>query len=219
MKRGGRKMRNLLYKEFHLAIHPLFFLVLVFGALLLIPEWIYFLAVMYFFFITFPNIFAMGKAQNDIGFSAMLPVKRSDIVKARILSIVILEVLQIFVTAMFAVINLLIYPRGNSLLDANATYIGCVFIIYAIFNVIFFPMFYKTAYKIGFPVIIANIAAVAFATGVELLNVFVPWFKVFDGREHLEAQLFVLAGGIIIFTLLNIAAFRMSAKRFDSVNI
>lgn len=212
-------MKNLLYKEFHLAIHPLFFLVLLFGALVLIPEWVYFLAVMYFFFIALPNIFAMGKANSDIGFSAMLPVKRSDIVRARIFSVIILEVLQILVTAIFAVINLLIYPKGNSLFDANAAYIGFVFVIYAIFNAIFFPMFYKTAYKIGLPVILANIVAVAFAAGIELLNAFVPWFRIFDGREHLIAQFSVLAGGVVVFALLNIAALKMSIKRFENVNL
>jgi ABC-2 type transport system permease protein len=213
-------MKNLLYKEFHLAINPLFYLTLLFGALLLIPNWVYFLAVMYFFFIAFPNIFTIGKANNDIGFSTMLPVKRSDIVKARMLSVIILELLQIVVAAIFAVINIAIYPAGNYLfMDTNAAYIGFVFIIYAIFNVIFFPMFYKTAYKIGFPVILANIAAVAFATGIELLNVFVPWFRIFDGRGNLIAHLSVLAGGIIVFVLLNIAALRMSVKRFDNVNL
>jgi ABC-2 type transport system permease protein len=213
-------MKNLLYKEFHLTIHPLFYIMPVFGALLLIPNWVYFLAVMYFFFIAFPNIFNMGKAQNDIGFSVMLPVKRSDIVKARMLSVLILELFQIVAAAIFAVINMAIYPAGNYLLmDPNAAYIGFVFIIYAIFNVVFFPMFYKTAYKIGFPVILANIAAVVFAAGIELLNVYVPWFRIFDGREHLIAHLSVLAGGIIVFVLLNIVALRMSVKRFDKVSL
>jgi ABC-2 type transport system permease protein len=212
-------MKNLLYKELHLAIHPMFYLMPVFGALLLIPNWIYFLAPMYFFFIAFPNIFTMGKANNDIGFSAMLPVKRRDIVKARLLSVIILEVLQIFVTAIFAVVNLAIYPAGNFLMDSNAAYIGFVFIIFAIFNIISFPMIYKTAYKIGFPVILANIAAIAFATGIELLNVYVPWFRIFDGRENLIAQFSVLAGGIAVFALLNVIALKMSVKRFENVNL
>lgn len=212
-------MKNLLYKEFHLVIHPMFYLVLLFGALLLIPEWIYFLAPMYFFFIVFPNIFTTSRAQNDIGFSTMMPVRRSDIVKARLLSIVIFETAMILATAIFAVINLAIYPKGNSLLDTNATYIGCVFVMFGIFNIIFFPMFYKTAYKIGIPVILANIAAFIFATAIEVLNATMPWFHVLDGRGHLEAQLCVLAGGIIIFALLNFAALRMSTKRFESVNL
>ncbi len=212
-------MKNLLYKEFYLAIHPAFFLSILFGALLLIPEWIYFLAPMYFFLVVLPNIFGMGKASNDIGFSAMLPVKRSDIVKARIIAVIIFEVLQILVTAIFAVINFAIYPKGNSLIDANAAYIGFVFAIFAIFNIVFFPMFYKTAYKIGLPVVLANIAAIIVAAGIELLIVFVPWFKIFDGRENITAHFSMLAGGIIIFVLLNIMALKMSVKRFENVNL
>ncbi len=212
-------MKNLLYKEFHLVINPLFFFVLLFGALLLIPEWTYFIAVMYIFWITIPNVFSIGKAQNDIGFSAMLPVRRSDIVKSRVLSIIILEVLQILAAAVFAVINLAIYPKGNFLLDTNATFIGCVFIMYAIFNIVYFPMFYMTAYKIGMPVIAAVAAAMLFALGVELLMIFVPALKFLDGKENIIAQLPVLAGGIIIFVLLNIAALKMSVKRFENINL
>jgi hypothetical protein len=212
-------MKSLLYKEFHLAIHPLFYLMPLFGALLLIPEWTYFIALMYFFWMTVPNIFSIGKAQNDIGFCTMMPVRRSDIVKARILSIVILETLQIIVAVVFAVINLAIYPKGNFLLDTNMTFIGCVFIMYGVYNIVFFPMFYKTAYKIGAPVIAAISASVLFAAGVELLLIFVPVLKIFDGKEHMLAQLPVLAGGIIVFILLNIAAFKISSKRFINVDL
>jgi len=219
MKKGGLKMKNLLYKEFRLVIHPLFYAVLLFGALLLIPEWVYFLALMYFFFIALPNIFSVGKAQNDIGFSVMLPVRRKDIVKARMLAIIILEILQIIVAAVFALVNLAIYPKGNFLMDTNATFIGCVFIMYAIFNVIFFPMFYKTAFKIGFPVIAATTAAIVFATAVELSVLFVPALRILDGTENLAAQLPVLLGGIIIFVLLNIAAYKSSVKSFQSIDL
>ena len=212
-------MRNLLYKEFHLVVNPLFYLVPLFGALLLIPEWVYFVAMMYFLFITVPNIFSIGKAQNDIGFSATLPVTRRDIVKARIVTIILLEILQILVAAVFAAINLAIYPAGNFLLDANVTYIGCVFIMYAIFNVVFFPMFFKTAYKIGVPVIAALTVAILFSIGVELLIVFVPAFKVLDGTKNVLAQLPVLAGGICVFVLLNIAALNISAKRFEKISL
>lgn len=212
-------MKNMLYKEFKLVINPLFYLVLLCGALLLIPQWIYFMAVMYFFFVTVPNVFSIGKAQNDIGFSAMLPVRRCDIVKARITSMVVLEVLQILVTAVFAAINLAIYREGNFLLDPNATYIGCVFIMFGIFNVIYFPMFYKTAYKIGVPIIAALIASVLFATVVELLIIYVPALKFLDGRHNIVAQLPVFIGGIIIFALLNFAALKMSVKRFANVNL
>lgn len=212
-------MKNLLYKEFRLVIHPLFYLVLLLGGLLLIPEWVYFLAMMYFFFMVLPNIFAISKTQNDIGFSAMMPVRRADIVKARVYAILIFEVVHILIATVFALINLAIYPKGNFLLDTNATYIGCVFIMYGLFNLILFPMFYKTAYKIGMPVIVATLAVLLFAAAVELLIIFVPVLKIFDGREHIAAQLAVLAAGVILFILMSNAALKISIKRFARIDL
>ena len=212
-------MKNLLYKEFRLAIHPLFYLVPLLGALVLIPQWVYFVALMYFFFITVPNIFAVSKAQNDIGFSAMLPVRRQDIVKARVTSVVLLELLQIFVTAVFATINVAIYPQGNFLFDANLAFIGCVFVMFGIYNVIFFPMFYKTAYKIGVPTITALSAAILFAAAVEALLLYVPGARFLDGMAYTAAHFAVLLGGIVIFALLNTAAFKVSVKRFERIDL
>lgn len=212
-------MKNLLYKEFHLVIHPLFYLVPLFGALLLIPQWLYFIAVMYFFFITVPNIFSMAKAQNDIGFSALLPVPRGDIVRARVMSIVLLELLQILVTSVFVFINMKLYPAGNFMLDANMAFIGFTFVIYGVYNVIMFPMFYKTAYKIGGPVIISMIAVVLFAAAIEFLVCCVPFARALDGTVTTPVHLAVLAGGILLFALLSIAAHKISVKRFERVDI
>lgn len=212
-------MKNLLYKEFHLAIHPLFYLMPLSGALLLIPEWVYFIAMMYFIWTIIPNVFSVGKAQNDIGYCAMLPVRRSDIVKSRIMSMVILEVLQIAVAAVFAVINLLIYHKGNFLLDTNAAFIGFTFIMYGIHNIVFFPMFYKTAYKIGLPVIAALACVMLFVAAVELSILLIPALRIFDGRENWPAQFAVLAGGMVIFALLNAAALKISTKRFKSIDL
>ncbi|NJD04116.1 MAG: hypothetical protein FIA99_16310 [Ruminiclostridium sp.] len=212
-------MKNLLYKEFYLAINPLFYLLLLFGALLLIPKWLFFLAPMYFFFIFVPNIFLLGKSQKDIEFSVMLPVRKRDVVKARIVLVVLLELLQIFVAAVFGVIHMEIYSTKNFLMDPNFAFFGFVFMMYAIFNVVFFPMFYKTAYKIGVPTIIANAAAILFAAGVEFAVLAIPAFKVLDAMRNVPAQLWVLAGGIGLFALLNIAAYRISSRRFEHISL
>lgn len=212
-------MKNLLYKEFRLAIHPLFYLLLLCGALLLLPQWLFFLALMYFFFILVPNIFTMGKAQNDIEFSVMLPVRKRDVVKARIASIVILEFMQIVAAAVFAVIHMSIYSAKNFLMDPNFAFFGFALVMYAVFNVIFFPMFYRTAYKIGTPIIAAVTAAVFFAAGVELAVLCVPALKALDGTGNIAAQLWVLAGGTGLFALLNIVAYRASARRFERISL
>ncbi len=212
-------MRHLLYKEFHLAIHPLFYLVVLFSLLLLIPQWPYFIALMYFFFIAVPNIFTYTKSQGDIAFSLSLPVRRSDIVKSRMMSVALLELLQIVTAAIFAVVNKLLYPAGNFLLDANIAFIGFVFMMYGLFNIIMFPMFYKTAYKIAWPSIAAISATVLFAGVVEATVLSFPFAKTLDGLDNIRAQIIVLILGIVIYFLLSLLSSRISVKRFERVNI
>lgn len=211
-------MKNLLYKEFRLVITPIFYFVLLCGVLLLIPQWPYLIAPMYFFFIALPNIFSMSKAQNDIGFSAMLPVRRKDIVAARIASITIFEILQVLVTAVFAVINIAIYHNGNFMMETNAIYLGCVFMMFGVFNIVFFPMFYKTGYKLGVPFIAAIFAAMLFSAAAEFIVACVPGLKVHAWNEA-GTQLLVLLGGIAVFILLNLVALKLSVKKFEKIDL
>jgi ABC-2 type transport system permease protein len=212
-------MRNLLCKEFGLTIHPLFFLMLLFGLLLMLPKWPFLIALMYLLWIAVPNIFALSKAQNDVLFTVTLPVRKRDVVKARVMSIVLLEILQILVAALFAVLHIKMYPPGNYLLDLNFAFFGVALIMYGIFNIVFFPMFYKTAYKYGMPSVFASIAVAIFATAIEFAIQAVPALKVLDGMDHIAIQLMTLVGGIIVFVLMNIMAYAISAKRFERVDL
>jgi ABC-2 type transport system permease protein len=112
-----------------------------------------------------------------------------------------------------------LYHTENFLLDANIAFIGFVFMMFGIFNVIYLPMFYKTADKIGWPLIIAFLAAFLFSVAVEGIIMMVPFAKILDGKAHLPAQLIVLGVGIIIFFLLSYEANRISIKRFEKINI
>ena len=212
-------MKNLLYKEFNLSIHPAYFLMPLFGVLVLIPQWPYFIALMYFFFISIPNIFNTSKAQNDLGFSATLPISRADIVKGRVAAIVILEILQILVTAIFGFININFYTTENFLLDPNIAFFGFAFMMFGIFNLIYLPKFFKTADKIGWSLILALTVTFIFAAAVEAIILLVPAAKVLDGMAHLPAQFIVLAVGIAVFFLLSSAANRLSIKRFEKINL
>ncbi|MDQ8735581.1 hypothetical protein [Paenibacillus sp. LHD-38] len=88
-------MYNLLMKELKLGVSPFFYIMpFLTGALMLIPGWLYFLVLLYFCFITIPNMFAGYKTQNDLIFTTMLPVTKKDIVKAMVSVIVILELMQ-----------------------------------------------------------------------------------------------------------------------------
>ncbi len=215
-------MNNLLYKEFRLVIHPFYYLTSLFAALILIPYWVYFVALMYFLFIAIPNIFTNAKAQNDTGFSVLLPVKKSDVVKARILSMSVLELVQMAVAAIFVAISVAISPKGNVLIDANVAYLGCGLVLYGLFNLFFFPMFYKTAHKIGIPLMVGLTVFTLVGGIIEVLVVSVPAVaKVLDGNtpSAMISQIPVLAAGIVLYAGLTWLAYRKSAANFEKVDL
>jgi hypothetical protein len=215
-------MWNLLNKEFRLVINPLFFLITLFGALVLIPQWVFFIAPMYILFIAVPNIILASKAQKDLEFTMLLPVRKSDAVRARILAISVLETAQVLVVALFAALNISLYHTPNFFIDPNVAYIGCVFVLFGVFNLVFFPMLYKTAYKLALPLITALTITFLFAAGIEALVVAVPPVtRVLDGisPDALIGQIPVLLGGIAAFLLLTWVSIRISVKRFGRVNV
>ena len=215
-------MTSLLYKEFKLNIHPLFYLVTLLGALILIPSWLYFIAMSYVFYITIVNVMSSSKSQNDFGYCAMLPIRKRDIVKARIISIIGLELLHIVVGIVFAILNSKLYPYNNFFLEPNTAFFGFVFIMYGIFNAIFFPMFYKSGHKLGMPSIISIAVAIGFATLVELSVMFVPQLNIAldsDNAGTLIWKLITLLVGIGVFIVTGIMSYRISAKRFEKLGL
>lgn len=217
-------MYNLLMKELKLGVSPFFYIMpFLTGALMLIPGWLYFIVILYFCFITVPNMFAGYKTQNDLIFSSMMPVSKKDIVKARVLVIVILEVMHIVVAMIYGVISLRLYPDLKYIFfPPSFGFWGLCFIMLAIFNVIFIIMYYKTAYKYGAATIIAIVSAMLFAGGAEWLgiqNSFV--FDLLKGTraDNMAIQLSILMSGIIIFALFTIIAYHIAIKRFEKVEI
>jgi ABC-2 type transport system permease protein len=214
-------MNNLLYKEFRLSIHPFYYILPVFtGALMLIPQWIFFLVPLYFCFISASNLFSTYKSNNDLNFSAMLPIPKRDIVKARIISILILELMHIAWAAAFALLNRTIYHTANFSLDLNPAFFGLIFIMFSLFNLILFPLFYQTGQKFGFPVILATTAAILFAAAAELLAVFSdPFRRLMETPGRNGFQLASLTAGMLLFALGAAAAIRLSINRFEKVDI
>jgi ABC-2 type transport system permease protein len=217
-------MYNLLMKELKLSVSPFFyFMPFLTGALMLIPGWLYFLVILYFCFITIPNMFAGYKTQNDLIFSSMMPVTKKDIVKARVSVIVILEVMHIVVAMIYGLITLRLYPNLKYIFFAPSFgFWGLCFVMLAIFNIIFITMYYKTAYKYGAATIASITAAMLFAGGAEWLgiqNSFVFDLLKGTGADNLAIQISILITGIVIFAIFTIIAYHIANKRFEKVEI
>ncbi|WP_138755381.1 ABC-2 transporter permease [Paenibacillus sinopodophylli] len=217
-------MYNLLIKELKLGVNPFFYaLPFLTGALMLIPGWLYFLVILYFCFITIPNMFAGYKTQNDLIFSSMMPVTKKDIVKAKIGVIVILELLHIVIAMLYGILTLKLYPHMKYFFFAPTLgFWGLCFVMLAIFNIIFISIYYKTAYKYGAAAFVSITATMLFAGGAEWLSIqnsyFYDLFKG-SGTDNVAVHLSILIAGIVIFAIFTMIAYYIANKRFEKVEI
>ncbi|MFM9331391.1 ABC-2 transporter permease [Paenibacillus mesotrionivorans] len=217
-------MFNLVMKDVRLAVPSFFFLLpVLIGALMLIPGWIYFVVLLYFCWITVPNLFNQFKAQNDLMFTSVLPVAKRDMVKGRVAVVVGLELLHIVFAAIFGFISINLYPNVTYyFFPPNMGFWGLNLVMLAIFNVIFIPMFYKTAYKFGWALFAAVTAAMVFAGIAQWLGIQNPVVnEIFYGigTQQVTLQAFILITGIVIFAALSAIAYRLGVKRFLQVEI
>ena len=134
-------MRNLMYKEFKLCVHLTSYLFLPLAAMLLIPNYPYYVSFFYQTLAIF-FLFLNGNTNNDVTFTTLLPIRKRDAVKARLLTVVILESLQIIVSIPFAVQrNILISAENAAGMEANFALFGLVLVMYGLFNLVFLPAF------------------------------------------------------------------------------
>jgi len=217
-------MYNLVMKDLKLGVSPWFFIMPVLtGALMLVPGWIYFIVLLYFCWITIPNMFAGFRAQNDLMFTTMMPVTKKDIVKARVSVIVVLELLNIVIAMIFGIINVRLYSDFTYTFFAPSMgFWGLGFAMLAIFNLIFIPMYYKTAYKYGGALWASLTGAMLFAGAAQWLGI--ANAKVSDvfnstGGDYAGLRLLILVAGIAIFIAFTLIAYRIAVKRFLQVEI
>jgi hypothetical protein len=215
-------MKNLMYKEFKLAVHPTCYIFLPLAAMLLIPNYPYYVAFFYqtlgIFF-----IFLNGNATSDIFFTTLLPIRKRDVVKARLGTVITFELLQIIVAIPFAFLRSAVIPTENLAgMEANAALFGLVFIMFGIFNLVFLSMFYRTAYNAGLPFLISCAAMGVFVVLAEVVIQPTPGLKeTLDTMNpaYFPQQMAVLLVGMAIFVLLTAAAYFKSASMFEKLDL
>lgn len=216
-------MINLLYKEFKLVVTPMTFFFALLTALILIPNYPYCVGVGYgllALFITFNT----ARMNNDHEFMAMLPIPRNDIVKAKFLDAAAIELIMILVAVPFALLSSLLLNKSGNLvgIDANFAFFGYTFIEYAVFNAIFLPMYFKSGYKVGVPMLAGLGGYLIVCLVLEVLTAVVPALhNVLDGTNaaYIGYRVGVCIFGIIVYALTMLSAYKISVKRFENVSL
>lgn len=215
-------MKNLLIKEARLAVHPTTFIFLSLACLLLIPNYPYFVTYFYMCLGVF-FICLTGRENHDIEYTALLPVRKRDLVRARILFVACLEILQIVVALPFVLLRTALIPLPNEVgLDANIVLMGLGFVFFALFNIVFFPLYYKDVKKVGKPFALATIVTTLFMVLVEIGVHAIPYMRdIWDTRDplHFGDKIWVLVIGIVIFAVGTAGAEYRSTANFEKIDL
>jgi hypothetical protein len=210
-------MSNLLYKELRLSVHWFFFLLpILLACLMFIPGWIYSFVFMYFFWISISQICAGYTARQDNSFNAMLPVTKKSIVQAKISAILIIQGIHIVTALIFGMIHNRLYGQANWFFDINVAFFGMMILLYAIFNILFFPQYFKTAYFFGKPVILGVVVTLIYSFILEF-GVFKYEFmrNIFEG--DISTQWIIVAIALVLSALLMFITVKKSIHNYESI--
>ena len=213
-------MTKLLYKELRLVAHPSSIVFAFLGCLVLVPAYPY--SVIFMFGCLAPYItFLHARETNDAWYTAILPVTKRESVLGKCLLIVSIQIFQLLFSIPFAFLRNALNIANNPVgLDATLAWYGLGFIVYAVFDLIFFPTFYKSGYKAGKAFIFASVPMVALMIVVEAVA-HIPAFTWLDSYQpdHLLMQLSILVVGIICYAVSLSLAYHISVKRFHRVDL
>lgn len=214
-------MKTLLYKQLRLACHPMTPVFCLSGIMLLIPNYPYSVAFFYVtlgLFFTFLNM----REQKDIYYSALLPLRKRDTVRAAVAFTVLVELLSVVITALFCLLSVKLQPgKDNAVgMDANLMLLGAGFVLYGVFNLVFFVCLYRSGYKVGAAYLKANLALWPMMLLAEALPHFpsLLWLNRVDAQANLR-QIPILLFGVAVFAVLTILAYRRSARLYERVDL
>ena len=230
-------MKALIYKELKLAMHPICYLfIALFPFMILIPS--YPIAIGFIYVLTcYPVLFLganKGQQSNDLLYSTLLPIRKKDIVKARIMTVLLMHVAFIAITSALYPVALMINsnitesalaedPMANPITNAGLNLnsyvlvLAIVIIGFAIADLIFFPIYYKNGKSIVMSTLLMILGFVIY------LGVFTIGLPYIPGCEWINnlplyVQFIALAVSLIIYAALHFVVYKVSSKRLERVD-
>ncbi len=172
-----KNSRKLLGKEMKLAASPLSWLFIAFSLMAFIPGYPILVGAFFVCFGIFHS-FQSGRENNDILYTVLLPVSKTDAVKAKYKFTVLIQMIAFAISAVITILRMLFMTQvqpyiANPMMNANQAYLAYMLLVFALFNWIFLCGFFKTAYKFGLPFILFIIFSFLLITAAEALH-FIP---------------------------------------------
>lgn len=231
-------MKALLNKELKLCLHPTVFIYLGLVLMLLIPSYPYLVACFFLCNAIF-FVFQSSRENGDAMYTAMLPVSKAQAVRARCLMVVLMQAAELVLMAGLCAFSLVaMSPDNAGGTDHGLSLLAFALILFAIFNSIFLPSFYKTGYKAGASflkgaigvwiwILIAEGLMIATRVIVRENGLDIPFFRfLYDNidcfpktAQAWTVQAILFGAALVLYVLLTLFAVRRSIRRYERVDV
>ncbi len=218
-------MLNLIKKEIALCLHPTAFIFLAFAALVFVPNYPY---EVIFFFSCLSVFFCcmMTRENGDIAFSCALPVKKEHIPLAKILVTIGLQCIILLLVGIIGAVKGTVLPAEQYVnqagISANLTLVGNGAILLGMFNLIFFPRYFKAPDKIGVPFVIGAIVVFLLICLFIVLRWATPLYSItLNGLNSVNtgAKVLALVFGFMFYIVLTIIGCVLSIIHFQNIDV
>ena len=218
-------MLNLIKKEIALCLHPTAFIFLFFAVLVFVPNYPY---EVIFFFSSLSVFFCymMARENGDIAFSCTLPVKKEHIPLAKILVTIGLQCIILLLVGIIGAVKGAVLPAEQYVnqagISANIVLVGNGAILLGIFNLIFFPRYFKKPDKIGVPFVIGAIVVFLMIGVFIVLRWATPLYSTtLNGLNTVNtgAKAVALITGLVVYIILSAISCKLSMKYFQRVDL
>ena len=217
-------MKNLLIKEMRLAASPLSFIFLVAAFMTMLPGYPILMSAFFICFGVFHS-FQNAREANDTLYTVLLPVKKSDFVRAKFAFTCIIQLTGFALCAALTAVRMTVLANAgpyvnNALLNATPVYLAFVLLVFSAFNVLFAGGFFRTAYKIGIPFLRFGVAVLVLVALAEALP-HIPGLEFLHSPagERPGVQFAALALAAVIYAAVTSLACSLAEKRFEKIDL
>ena len=219
-----KNSRKLLGKEIKLAASPLSWLFIAFALMTFIPAYPILVAAFFVCFGVFQSV-QSGRENNDILYTVLLPVSKTDAVKAKYRFTVMIQMIAFALSTVLTLLRMIFMTKAgpyltNPMMNANQAYLAYMLLVFAIFNWIFLCGFFKTAYKFGLPFILFIVTSFVLITVAEILH-HTPWLTFLNDTDTLGnyKMWIILAAAFAVYAMVTFISCRVAMKRFERVDM
>jgi len=226
-------MKALIYKELKLSMHPICYVfIAIFPFMMLIPRFP--LGVGFIYVLTcYPILFLganKGQQSNDLLYSTLLPVRKIDIVLARIFTVIFMQVAFVLImSALYPVAQLINNafmanaknPSENIIpglgLNSFVLLLAIAIIGYSIADLIFFPIYYKKGKSIVMSTLFMILGFVVYIGIFTIGLPYIPGLEILNNL-NIGIQFGVLAFALMVSFAFHLIVYKVSSKKLEKVD-